>query len=460
MAVQGPRTVDRGGQGHGPGPALVRVCDLAGRPRGTGFAVDRRGTVVTSHEAVEGPARLLLHTPSGRARVLDTDAVTPLPYADLALVCTEGLGLGPLPVTARDRIEAGAYVRIAAGGWREARVLGTTAVTYRAGDCCRLLDDALKPAIGTAGTEALRPGGGAAGGPVLDAATGAVLDVLGTRLHTEHRGTGLAVPLRGLGQPLDELLDRNARTVPAYGADLNIAGALDLTTASAGTGGPPDDSALVPRVRTAESSRPSRGARPPSWHPSAPRAAAVRRNSPPSPRGAPGTPSPPRCCCCAERTSGTPTHPWPPRWGGHCSARAGRPPPARTPSGPRTSRRSHGTPGARCCCFSTALRTCRPASPAGAPTGPGRRPPGCVRTGPGWCWPAGRSTGSRPEPSFRRSLLGRFGRRSSRPGRIGRGPVCPAGTGRGPTGPGRPRLRAARHSHHADAGRRPVAWHP
>ncbi|MGW1162809.1 trypsin-like peptidase domain-containing protein [Streptomyces sp. NPDC002519] len=251
MAVRGSRTPDGGEAGHGTGSALVRVCDLAGRPRGTGFAIDHRGTLVTSHEAVDGLARLVLHAPDGRVSVVDADAVTPLPYADLALVRTEGLGLDPLPVTARDRIEAGAYVRIAAGGWREARVLGTTAAAYRAADCSRLVDDALELAVGTAGTEALRPGGGAAGGPVLDATTGAVLAVLGTRLHTEHRATGFAVPLRGLGRPLDELLDRNARTVPAYGADLNLAGVLDLT-ARVATGGPPDDRVTVPRRRITE----------------------------------------------------------------------------------------------------------------------------------------------------------------------------------------------------------------
>ncbi|MFJ5535357.1 trypsin-like peptidase domain-containing protein [Streptomyces sp. NPDC093261] len=251
MAVRGPRTPD-GAMGHGTGSALVRVCDLAGRPRGTGFAIDHRGTLITSHEAVDGLARLVLHAPDGQVCEVDADAVTPLPYADLALVRTEGLGLDPLPVTARDRIEAGAYVRIAAGGWREARVLGTTAATYRAAECSRLVDDTLELAVGTAGTEALRPGGGAAGGPVLDAATGAVLAVLGTRLYTEHRATGFAVPLRGLGQPLDELLDRNARTVPAYGADLNLAGVLDLTARAAGTGSPPDDRVTVQRSRVIE----------------------------------------------------------------------------------------------------------------------------------------------------------------------------------------------------------------
>ncbi|MET9408259.1 trypsin-like peptidase domain-containing protein [Streptomyces sp. NPDC002935] len=255
MAGRGPRTgteeaADATGQTWDE--ALVRVCDLAGRPRGTGFAADHHGTVITSHEAVDGLARLVLHAPGDRTCVVTADAVTPLPDAGLALVRTEGLGLGPLPVTVRDRVETGAYVRIAAGGWREARVLGTSAVTYTATDRFHLLRDALELAIGTAGADALRPGGGAAGGPVLDAGTGAVVAVVGTVLLPRtpdgtgpgetpagHRSPGFAVPLRGVAGPLADLLARNAETVPAYGADLNLAGALELTATSVGSDGPP-----------------------------------------------------------------------------------------------------------------------------------------------------------------------------------------------------------------------------
>ncbi|MEV4443274.1 hypothetical protein AB0K09_30590, partial [Streptomyces sp. NPDC049577] len=43
--------------------ALVRIRDLAGRARGTGFLADDRGTLVTSHEAVDGLARLVLYGP-------------------------------------------------------------------------------------------------------------------------------------------------------------------------------------------------------------------------------------------------------------------------------------------------------------------------------------------------------------------------------------------------------------
>ncbi|WP_399135097.1 trypsin-like peptidase domain-containing protein [Streptomyces sp. Li-HN-5-11] len=233
--------------------SLVFVRDLTGRPRGIGFAADHDGTVITSHEAVDGVSHLVLRPCGGdRSCVVTADAVTSLPGLDLALVHTEGLGLEPLPVTAREGIETGTYVRIAAGGWREARVLGAAAsVTYTATDGCHLLGHAVELAIGTAGRDALRPGGGAAGGPVLDAATGTVVAVLGTALRSGGRESGFAVPLlpQALGRaraagtsrakgPLAELLARNAATVPAYGPELNLAGVLELTATSVAQEGP------------------------------------------------------------------------------------------------------------------------------------------------------------------------------------------------------------------------------
>ncbi|MEW2286314.1 trypsin-like peptidase domain-containing protein [Streptomyces sp. NPDC047841] len=235
---------DCAGGAPGAGPddraaALVRIRDLAGRPRGLGFLADHQGTLLTSHEAVDGLPRLVLHAGGDRTCVVGPDAVTALPGLDLALVRTEGLGVEPLPLTVRERIDAGTYVQVAAGCWREARVLAATQVTCTATDRFHLLDDALELAIGTAGRDALRLGGGAAGGPVLDARTGAVVGVLGTALHSAQRDAGFAVPLRPLDGALADLLARNAATVPAYGADLNLAGILQLTTASAGYDGPP-----------------------------------------------------------------------------------------------------------------------------------------------------------------------------------------------------------------------------
>ncbi|WP_427165768.1 serine protease [Streptomyces sp. C1-1] len=252
MAARGPR----GGGGRratatgptSPGtprdePAedvLVRIHDLAGRPRGIGFMADHHGTVVTSHEAVDGLPGLVLRADGDRSCLVTAEAVTALPDLDLALVHTEGLGVQPLPVTVRERVESGTYVRLAAGCWREARVLAATSVTYAATDRFRALDDALELAIGTAGQDALRLGGGAAGGPVLDAGTGAVVGVLGTALQNGHRDTGFAVPLRPAPPgPLADLLAVNTATVPAYGADLNLAGVLELTASSVGQDGPP-----------------------------------------------------------------------------------------------------------------------------------------------------------------------------------------------------------------------------
>ncbi|WP_234352803.1 trypsin-like peptidase domain-containing protein [Streptomyces sp. NRRL B-1140] len=256
---EGGAVLDSGTAGHEEGAVpddrLVRVRDLAGRPRGTGFLADHHGTLITSHEAVDGLSRLVLQGPGDRRRVVSADAVTPLPALDLALVRTEGLGVPPLPVTVRDGAATGAYVRIPAGGWREARVLGPACVTYAATDRSHRLDGALELAVGTAGRDALRLGGGAAGGPVLDAATGAVVGVLGTALSSGHRDVGFAVPLHAgvaaAAGPLAGLLAENAATVPAYGADLNLAGVLEVTGASVGLDGPPGGTGVPEPVERA-----------------------------------------------------------------------------------------------------------------------------------------------------------------------------------------------------------------
>ncbi|WP_425828888.1 serine protease [Streptomyces fractus] len=225
-------------------PPLVRISDLAGRPRGAGFAADDRGTVVTGHEVVSGLGRLLVHGPGGATCVVEPESIVELPGANLALLRTEGLGAVPLPMAASGPPTAGAYVRIPAGGWREARVLGRSPVAYVAGGHRHLLDGVLELAVGTAGADALRVGGGAAGGPVLDARTGAVVAVLATALRAGHRAAGFAVPLRaaaaGAGGrgPLAELLARNAAAVPAYGDDLNLGGVLQLAGISVGSDGP------------------------------------------------------------------------------------------------------------------------------------------------------------------------------------------------------------------------------
>ncbi|NED12949.1 hypothetical protein, partial [Streptomyces sp. SID9124] len=58
-----------------------------------------------------------------------------------------------------------------------------------------------------------------------------------------HATAGCATPLSGAPDdgPLGELLRRNAATVPGYGPDLNLAGALQLTAMSVGAAGGPGD---------------------------------------------------------------------------------------------------------------------------------------------------------------------------------------------------------------------------
>ncbi|MER5480055.1 serine protease [Streptomyces sp. NPDC002734] len=237
--------------GHAvPEAALVTLRDPAGRPRGTGFAADHHGTVVTAHEVVDGMPRLLVEA-GGRTVATVEGAVVPLPALGLALVRAEGLEAAPLPISPRAAVGPGAYVRIVAAGLREARVLGVTHAVHRD----HLLPDVLELAIGTAGREALRPGGGSAGGPVLDTVTGAVLGVVATDLRScppggardavedpdllgGHRAAGYALPLRPAEGPLADLLARNAATVPAHGPDLNLAALVELTATSVASDGP------------------------------------------------------------------------------------------------------------------------------------------------------------------------------------------------------------------------------
>ncbi|WP_329414199.1 serine protease [Streptomyces sp. NBC_00704] len=219
-------------------PGLVRISDHTGRPRGAGFVADHHGTVVTGHEAVDGLSRLVLHADGDRTCTVTADAVTPLPGLGLALVRTEGLGTDPLPVTVRDGVESGRYVRLAAGCWREARVLAEASATYPAPDRPHRLDGVLELAIGTAGRDALRPGGGAAGGPVLDAGTGAVVAVLNTALRRDDRDACFAVPLRPLtgatGDRRDEKRNEPVTASPTAPTAAATAGtAATAATASA-----------------------------------------------------------------------------------------------------------------------------------------------------------------------------------------------------------------------------------
>jgi hypothetical protein len=221
--------------------ALIRVCDLAGRTRGTGFLADADGTLLTSHEAVDGLARVVLHAPGGRLCIAESSAITALPEQGLALVATEGLDVPALPIAPGAPAHPDRRIRVSLPHRTEGAVLGTAAVTYTATDRFHLLDGVYQLALD--GTDMSRVPPQASGAPVLDAATGAVLGVVATALHAGHRAAGFALPLRAAGAPraLVDLLARNAATVPGYGPHLNLAGALQLTATSVGAASGPGE---------------------------------------------------------------------------------------------------------------------------------------------------------------------------------------------------------------------------
>ncbi|MFE9256001.1 serine protease [Streptomyces sp. NPDC006879] len=237
---------------------LVRIFDCAGSPRGTGFVADDRGTVVTAHEAVDGLGTVVLRGPAGVSHRAGAESLTLLPELGLALVQTSGLGVPPLPVAAIEQVSRGSYVTLVAGGRRQARVLGECGATHPAAGRSHRVEGVLELALGTDGRDVLRMGGQVCGGPVLDATSGAVVAVLGTALRAENRSAVFALPLRALAArhpagPLAELLTRNGATVPAYGSDLNLAGALHLTAiCTRADSGPP---AWLNLVRRAEPAR-------------------------------------------------------------------------------------------------------------------------------------------------------------------------------------------------------------
>lgn len=218
---------------------VVHIRDLAGRPRGTGFLVDAAGTLLTSHEAVDGLPRLVLHAPGdARTRLVEAADVTPLPAADLAVVRAAGLADGRPFALAAAGAEDGAEVAVAlpAAVRVPGRVVAAAPATYTATDRYHLVHGVRQ--LAHAPHESLRAGGAASGAPVLDAATGAVVGVVGTALHAGRGGVAHAVPLRGAADDaagtLAAVLDRSGAQVAAYGRDLNLAGVLEL----AALGGP------------------------------------------------------------------------------------------------------------------------------------------------------------------------------------------------------------------------------
>ncbi|WP_369201347.1 serine protease [Streptomyces sp. PU-14G] len=218
-------------------PTLVRVCDLTGRERGVGFLADACGTVVTSHEAVDGLAKLVLRAGTGSCLAADRD-ITPLPEWDLALVRTQGLDVEPL-VIGRERPHAGGPVHLlTSDGTVSATLNGPSGAAYTSTARHHRLERLLRLDLPEADCARLRLSTKATGAPVVDTATSAVLGVLGTALHTSQEVShAFAVPLHAAAEltpdgPLGLLLRRNAACAPGFGPDLNLAGVLRLAAAS------------------------------------------------------------------------------------------------------------------------------------------------------------------------------------------------------------------------------------
>ncbi|MHA6763165.1 serine protease [Streptacidiphilus sp. PAMC 29251] len=216
--------------------ALVRVSDTNGRQHGLAMPVDHQGTLLTSHEVVDGRSALLLTWPGGAVRRLSADDITALPEYDLALLRTDAV-LPPLPLGGGQGTRLVNLVgptHTLQGG-----VAGLVTARYAAAERWHLVADVWLLELDQA------PNGlpvELAGAPVLDAETGAVVAVATAALRSHRRGAVLAVPLRAaVGHPaVADLLARNAASVPAYGRALNLAGVLDLCAAST--------SALTPLV--------------------------------------------------------------------------------------------------------------------------------------------------------------------------------------------------------------------
>ncbi|MFC1414931.1 serine protease [Streptacidiphilus sp. N1-12] len=216
--------------------ALVRVSDTSGRQHGLAVPVDHQGTLLTSHEVVDGRSALLLTWPGGAVRRLTADDITALPEYGLALLRTDAV-LPPLPLGGGQGTR---LIQLPGPGFTlQGGVAGLVTARYAAAERWHLVADVWLLEIDQA------PHGlpvELAGAPVLDAETGAVVAVATAALRSHRRGAVLAVPLRtAVGHPaVADLLSRNAVSVPAYGRALNLAGVLELAAATT--------SALAPLV--------------------------------------------------------------------------------------------------------------------------------------------------------------------------------------------------------------------
>ncbi|WP_405013266.1 serine protease [Kitasatospora sp. NBC_01539] len=246
-----------GGTAHGagapPGPpgwAPVAVTDAHGYPTGLALPLDRHGTLAAPLEALTGPGGRVLHLPGGRTAVLAPGGVHALGTSGLALLHTAppdrpdgpeqpeqserpGRTDGPHPAVAALREDAALAVLHRPAPDAAPVLLPCTPagrLHAPAAVLLRLPATAVPPA---------------AGAPVVDTATGAVVALLAPGLTGARADTAAALPLAHV-LPADLLL-RNAESAPAFGAALNLGGILALaaTALASATAGPCPVAALA-----------------------------------------------------------------------------------------------------------------------------------------------------------------------------------------------------------------------
>ncbi|WP_370124538.1 hypothetical protein [Streptacidiphilus sp. MAP12-33] len=223
----------------------MRVSDTRGTLRGLAFGVDRDGTLVTAHEVVDGLAGLLLGYPDGSSLRIAGSGIVPLPACGLALLRAAVPTGGPWPLA--DGTATRLVTVAGPGAALQGAVTGLVTARYEASERFWLLPDVWQLGLEQA------PYGlpvHAAGGPVVDAETGAAVGVATAALRSRRRGAVLAVRLGAVAaEPaLADLLARNAETVPAHGRALNLAGVLELAAAGIDAAATEAVARRVPRV--------------------------------------------------------------------------------------------------------------------------------------------------------------------------------------------------------------------
>jgi hypothetical protein len=214
-----------------PRDVLIKILDTDDQVRGTGFVVEPGGAVLTCHHVIDGLTTVRLVGPAGeRCDVLSADALL-MPGRDLALLPADrllapALAISPIGASVGDTYRSAGFHRL--GGQIEdsfpvtGSVTGATRVRYWTAASDYVLPDALVLADDDFDA-------GLSGAPVTDAEGAVVLGVISTRLVGDRGSGGFGIPLpTNAPDVLLPMLERNDRSVPAFGAHMNTAGLAEL----------------------------------------------------------------------------------------------------------------------------------------------------------------------------------------------------------------------------------------